>query len=150
MDYPAFGQPQLDMPKIVMDYCRKTGQEVPLSIGEISRCIYESIVLKFRYYILMLEKLTGKKIELLHIVGGGTKNKLTCKWMADATGKPLKAGPTETTSMGNLIMQLKAAGEINNLSEGRQISQNSSEVDYFTPEDSQSWDAAYERYLKII
>ena len=150
MDDPAFGQHQLDMPKIVMDYCRKTGQEVPLSIGEISRCIYESIVLKFRYYILLLEKLTGKKIELLHIVGGGTKNKLTCKWMADATGKPLKAGPTETTSMGNLIMQLKAAGEINSLDEGRQISQNSSEVDYFTPEDSQSWDAAYERYLKII
>jgi sugar (pentulose or hexulose) kinase len=150
MDDPAFGQPQLDMPKIVTDYCRKTGQEVPLSIGEISRCIYESIVLKFRYYILMLEKLTGKKIELLHIVGGGTKNKLTCKWMADATGKPLKAGPTETTSMGNLIMQLKAAGEINSLDEGRQISQNSSEVDYLTPEDSQSWDAAYERYLKII
>ncbi|MBU4293205.1 MAG: rhamnulokinase [Actinobacteria bacterium] len=150
MDDPAFGQHQLDMPKIVMDYCRKTGQEAPLSIGEISRCIYESIVLKFRYYMLMLEKLTGKKIELLHIVGGGTKNKLTCKWMADATGKPLKAGPTETTSMGNLIMQLKAAGEINSLDEGRQISQNSSEVDYFTPEDSQAWDIAYERYLKIL
>ena len=150
MDDPAFGRHQLEMPKIVMDYCRKTGQEVPLSIGEISRCIYESLVLKFRYYILMLEKLTGKRIELLHIVGGGTKNKLTCKWMADATGKPLKAGPTETTSMGNLIMQLKAAGEINSLDEGRQISQNSSEVDYFTPEDSQSWDMAYERYLKIL
>jgi len=70
--------------------------------------------------------------------------------MADATGKPLKAGPTETTSIGNLIMQLKAAGEINSLDEGRQISQNSSEVDYFTPEDNQAWDAAYERYLKII
>jgi len=150
MDDPAFGQHQLDMPKIVMDYCRKTGQEVPLSIGEISRCIYESIVLKFRHYILMLEILTGRKIELLHIVGGGTKNKLTCKWMADATGKPLKAGPTETTSMGNLIMQLKAAGEINSLDEGRQISQNSSEVDYFTPEDSQAWDMAYERYSKIL
>jgi rhamnulokinase len=150
MDDPTFGQHHLDMPKIVMDYCRKTGQEVPLSIGEISRCIYESIVLKFRYYILMLEKITGKKIELLHIVGGGTKNKLTCKWMADATDKTLKAGPTETTSMGNLIMQLKAAGDINSLDEGRQISQNSSEVEYFTPEDSQLWDAAYERYLKII
>ncbi|MCL4418336.1 MAG: FGGY-family carbohydrate kinase [Actinobacteria bacterium] len=150
MDDPSFGQHQLDMPRIVMEYCRGTGQEVPSSIGEISRCIYESIVLKFRHYILMLEKLMDKKIELLHIVGGGTKNKLTCKWMADATGKPVKSGPTETTSMGNLIMQLKAAGEINSLEEGRKISQNSSEVDYFTPEDSRSWDAAYERYLEII
>jgi len=150
IDDPAFGRPQPDMPKTIRDYCRKTNQEVPSDIGEISRCIYESIVLKFRYYILILEKLTGKKIELLHIVGGGIKNKLICKWMADATGKPLKAGPTETTSMGNLIMQLKAAGEINNLEEGRQISQNSSEIEYLAPEDIQSWDVAYERYLKLI
>ncbi len=150
MDDPAFGQNQPDMPKVVIDYCRKTGQEIPTGIGEISRCVYESIVLKFRYYILMLEKLTGKKIELLHIVGGGIKNTLICKWMADATGKPLKAGPTETSSMGNLIMQLKAAGEITNLNEGRQISQNSSEVNYFTPENSEVWDAAYERYLKLL
>jgi rhamnulokinase len=150
MDYPAFAQPHIDMPKTVMDFCRKTGQEVPVGIGEISRCIYESLVLKFRYYILLLENFSGKKIELLHIVGGGTKNNLTCKWMADATGKPLKAGPTETTSMGSIIMQLKATGEISNLDEGRQISQHSSEVEYFMPEDREKWDIAYERYLKIL
>lgn len=150
MDDPAFSRNQPDMPKVIMDYCRKTGQEVPSGIGEISRCVYESIVLKFRCYVLMLEKLTGKKIELLHIVGGGMKNTLICKWMADATGKPLKAGPTETTSMGNLIMQLKSAGEITSLDEGRQISQNSSVVYYFTPDNGEVWDAAYERYLKLL
>ena len=70
--------------------------------------------------------------------------------MADATGIPVKAGLDETTSLGNVIMQLKAAGEINNLDEGRQISQNSLEVDYYIPENKNIWDSAYERYLKIL
>jgi sugar (pentulose or hexulose) kinase len=138
------------MPEIIVNYSKKTGQAVPESIGGISRCVYESLVLKFRYYVSLLEKFSGKKIELLHIVGGGIKNKLICKWMADATGIPVKAGPAETTSLGNVIMQLKAAGEINNLDEGRQISQNSSEVDYYIPENKEVWDVAYERYLKVL
>lgn len=150
LDDPVFGQHQIDMPEIIVNYSKKTGQAVPESIGGISRCVYESLVLKFRYYVSLLEKFSGKKIELLHIVGGGIKNKLICKWMADATGIPVKAGPAETTSLGNVIMQLKAAGEINNLDEGRQISQNSSEVDYYIPENKEVWDVAYERYLKVL
>lgn len=150
LDDPVFGQPQIDMPKIIVNYCKKTGQAVPESIGEISRCVYESLVLKFRYYVSLLEKFSGKKIELFHIVGGGIKNNLICKWMADATGIPVKAGPAETTSLGNVIMQLKAAGEISNLDEGRQISKNSSEVDYYIPENKEIWDVAYERYLKVL
>jgi len=150
MDDPIFGKSQINMPAVIIEYCKKTCQNTPESVGEISRSIYESIVLKFKYYIHLFEQLTGKKIELIHVVGGGTKNKLICKWIADSTSIYVKAGPAETTSLGNMIMQLKAAGEISSLIEGRQISYNSSRVEYFTPENKELWDVAYERYLRIL
>jgi len=147
---PVFSKPQVDMPETINKYCKEKGQGVPESIGEISRCIYESLAMKFKYDLNKLEKLTSKKIELLHLVGGGTQNKLLCQWTADATGIQAIAGPTETTSVGNLLMQLKASGEIKTLDEGRKISLNSSEVTNYKPEDRDRWDEEYSRYLKIL
>jgi len=147
---PIFAQTQVDMPETINKYCKDKGQALPESIGEISRCIYESIAMKFKHDLNKLEELTGKKIEIIHLMGGGIQNKLLCQWTADATGTPVIAGPTETTSVGNLIMQLKASGEIKTLGEGRAISLNSSIVSNYKPENRDRWDEEYSKYLKIF
>jgi rhamnulokinase len=149
VDNTIFSKPQLNMPEIIRKYCREKGQDIPESISEISRCIYESLAMKFKHDLGKLEDITGKKIELLYLVGGGTQNKLLCQWTADATGISVKAGPIETTSVGNLIMQLKASGEIKTLDEGRAISLNSSFIYNYEPKDKNRWDEEYNRYLKI-
>ena len=149
MDQPQFSAPQSDMPGVIAEYCRNTGQDEPASIGEISRCVYESLALKFRYYFELLEKFSGQKYELLHLVGGGTQNRLLCQWVADSTGKYVVAGPTETTAVGNLLMQLKADGEINDIEEGRKLSLASSEVFHYSPSDKAKWDEAYDKYMRL-
>ncbi len=150
VDQPQFAQPQIDMPQVIRDYCKKTGQSQPGSIGEVARCVYESLALKFRYYFGILAKFSGQDFEVIHLVGGGTQNKLLCQWISDATGMPVIAGPTETTAVGNLLMQLKADGEIDNVEEGRKISLASSEVDKYEPQDKAKWDEVYSKYLKIV
>jgi len=145
-----FAQLQTDMPRVIREYCKKTGQKEPGSIGEVARCVYESLVFKFKFYLSLLEKFTGQKLELLHLVGGGTRNRLLCQWISDATGLQVIAGPTETTSVGNLLMQLKADGEIKNIEEGRKISLASSEVIGYEPRDTEIWNEEYQKYLKII
>ncbi|MCG9479866.1 MAG: rhamnulokinase [Actinomycetia bacterium] len=144
---PAFTHPSSDMPQVIGDNC--SGHK-PESIGEAARLFYEGLVLKFKHEVKSLEKLTGQKLELLHLIGGGTKDRLLCQWTADATGIPVIAGPTETTSVGNFLMQLKAAGQISNLSQGREISKNSSAVKPYQPQQTSSWEQAYNDYITNI
>jgi len=148
VDDTIFSIHQADMPKTIRKYCKEKGQNIPESIGEISRCIYESIAMRLKYDFNNLEKLTGKKIELIYLMGGGARNKLQCQLIADATVVPVIAGPYEATSVGNLLMQLKASGEIKNLDEGRKISLNSSVVSSYGPKDIDRWDEEYSKYLK--
>ncbi len=149
VDQPQFAGLQADMPAVIRDYCQGTGQKKPGSIGEISRCVYESLSLKFRYYFELLERFSGQKLELLHLIGGGTQNRLLCQWISNATGKPVIAGPTETTAVGNLLMQLKADNEISSIEDGRSLSRASSKVYEYSPEETAKWDGAYNRFIKI-
>jgi rhamnulokinase len=149
-DDPPFAAVQPDMPQVIRDYCTARKITPPGGRGETARCIYESLALKFRRRVEQLRALTGRRIELIHMVGGGTQNASLCQWTADATGLPVIAGPTETTVAGNLIMQLKGTGEIRGLAEGREIAARSSQTRTHVPRDTAAWDEAYARYRGLF
>ena len=150
VDQPRFGQPQPDMPGVIAEYCKETGQKVPESLGEVARCVYESLALKFGYRFRQLQEFTGQPLERLHLVGGGTQCAPLCQWTADATGLPVAAGPVETSAAGNLIMQIKGTGEIASLAEGREIIRRSSQVLEYEPRDRDRWQEAGRRYLELL
>jgi sugar (pentulose or hexulose) kinase len=146
VDEPAFGSPQIDMPAVIAEQCGKKGQPVPSSRGETARCVYESLAMKFRLRLQQLESLTGKRIETLHLVGGGTQNVPLCQWTSEATGKTVITGPTETTVAGNLIMQMKGMGDVGGLDEGREVVARSSNTGLCEPKNTADWDEAYARF----
>jgi rhamnulokinase len=139
-----------DMPEAIRAFCRATGQTAPESRGAIVRCALESIAMKFRYVLGMCEELTGSRLETIHIVGGGVQNRLLCQFAADACGRRVLAGPVEATAIGNLLMQAVAAGDVASIADAREIIRQSFPVDSYTPNGPATWDAAYERFLKII
>ena len=140
-----------DMPARIQAYCKKTGQPVPEGRGEISRVIYESLALKYRWAIERLETdILGRDIPVLHIVGGGSKNAMLNQFTADALKRPVVAGPGEGTVIGNLLVQAMAVGAIRDLPELRRVVERSFPTETFLPGETAQWDAAYERYLKLI
>jgi rhamnulokinase len=139
-----------NMPKAVQDFCEKTNQPVPQSKGEIARCIYDSLVLKYKFTIKQIESVTGNKIEKLHIIGGGAHNATMNQLTADATGVPVFAGPTEATAIGNILLQAKALGKVKSLAEIREIVRNSFEVTEYKPSPKLDWEAAYVKFEKIM
>ena len=141
-----------NMPKRIADFCEATRQGRPESVGEIIRCIYESLSLKYRYTADRLESLCGKKYGTINIVGGGTKEKTLCGFVADCTGKTVFAGPVEATALGNVAMQLVAVGEIVSVSDARAAIKRSTGVEVYEPhkESAASWDEAYERFRAIV
>jgi sugar (pentulose or hexulose) kinase len=149
VDDPAFAQPSSDMPRAVVNSCAGRGQHIEHSIGVVARCVYESLVLKYRENLEILEKLTGRRLDLLHLMGGGVQNRTLCQWTADAMGIPVIAGPTETTSVGNLLMQLQCAKEISTLEQGREIALRSSDVARYEPGPREVWDEAIGKYRAI-
>ena len=149
-DDSVFEKELFNMPAAILKYCNKTGQKAPEGIGEMARCVFESFVLKYVLNIKRLEKITGRKIEVLHLVGGGSQNKLLCQWISDASGIPLIAGPVETTTFGNILLQMKAAGDINNIKEGREIVLNSVSLRHYEPTDPEKWDTKFDVFKDII
>ena len=149
VDYKSFGTPG-NMPEKIREYCRMTGQPVPESVGEIVRCIYESLALKYRYTVDTIGQLRGKPATMINVVGGGTKDKFLSQMTADACGIPVCAGPEEATAIGNLIMQCIAQGAIKDLAQAREVVANSFEMKHYQPcTEREAWDEAYARFCKL-
>lgn len=141
---PRFLNPP-DMVQAIQDFCRETKQCVPKTVGEIVRCAYESLALKYRETMESLEVLTGESIRQIHIVGGGSQNQLLNQFTADACQRPVVTGPVEATALGNLLVQVQADGELKNLSEIREVVRASSVIKTFRPHGSAPWSEAASR-----
>ena len=137
-----------NMEEKIRDYCRKSGQPVPETPGQVARCIYESLALKYRWALERLEEIKGAKLEALNIVGGGIQNKLLNQMVADAINLPVVTGPIEGAAIGNLLMQAVALGELKGLDEVRQVVRNSETVVTYEPHHTQAWADAYGRLLE--
>ena len=148
-DYEAFQTPG-NMPEKIRDYCRMTNQQVPETRGEIVRCIAQSLAFKYRQTVENMEDVTGRKYSVINIVGGGIKDKMICRFTANATGRVVEAGPDEATSIGNVIVQAMAVGAIKDLKEGREIIKNSFDIARYEPRDKEEWDNAYIKWCEII
>ena len=138
-----------DMPTRIVDFCKQTNQNLPLTKGEVVRSALESLALKYRWVLEKLEFVRGETISTIHIIGGGAQNELLCRFTADATKRRVIAGPVEATSIGNLLVQMTSSGTIGSIAEGREIVAKSSKLIHYEPTGSQQWDQAYNRFLEI-
>ena len=148
-DDDSFVQPG-DLPGRVQEFCRRTGQYVPQNRGEIMRCIYESLAMKYRYTFHAIREVTGRDYGVLHMIGGGTKDRLLCQMAADACNIPVVAGPIEATATGNIAVQLMALGELSGLQDARQVIAKSEEPRHYTPAEPQVYEEAYERFTALL
>jgi rhamnulokinase len=144
----GFAEPG-DMPARIVDSCTRTGQPVPEDDGAIVRCILESLALKHAETLDLLAQVTGREIDEIHIVGGGARNELLCRWTADAAARPVLVGPAEATLVGNLLVQATALGEIGTLEEGRDVVRRSFATIAYDPSTTAEWREARERFAAV-
>ena len=148
-DSQCFASP-VSMIDSIQQYCEQTNQFVPQTMGEIACCIYESLAFRYKQVLVNLQKLANHPVETLHIIGGGSKNKLLNSYTANAIGLQVVAGPSEATAMGNILIQAQAAGLVKDKSEMRKIVRNSVELETFKPEKENTWAPQYEEYLRVF
>lgn len=147
-DDKMFANPA-NMQEAIREYCRMTNQHVPEGYAEICRCIFESLALRYRQVMGYLKEMASFPINTLHIIGGGSLNKYLNQFTANSTGVEVLAGPQECTALGNIMMQAKAAGDVDGIFDMRRIIADSVIMTRFAPQDKEMWDKAYERYLEI-
>lgn len=147
-DAPEF-VPMGNIPERVREYCRKTGQYVPETVGEIMRCIYESLAMKYRMTFGKLKECTGRDYPRIHVIGGGTKDGLLCRMTASSCAVPVTAGPIEATVLGNIAVQLLAQGCVKTVAEAREIVARSEKTTEYLPENPESWAEAYKRFEAV-
>ena len=145
---PDFAAPG-DMPLKIQKFCRKTGQKVPETPGEIMRCIYQSLACEFALTLHEISDLTGFEYKQINMIGGGTKDKLLCQLTADAAGIPAMAGPVEATALGNGISTLIALGELPDISAARQVIIDSGLTEEFQPQQHENWEKPLEIYRSL-
>jgi len=148
-DDPRFLSPD-DMPKKIAEFCLETGQPVPASPAAFTRCIYESLALFYRVVLRRIERLTGKKIERLHIVGGGGQATTLNQCTANALKIPVLVGPTECTATGNVLVQAIALGHLPSHAAAREVVRRSFVLKTVTPQAAAEWDAAAARFEKLL
>ncbi len=148
-DDPVFLNPP-NMIKAIQDYCRNRGQEVPKTIGEVSRAVLEGLAFRYRFTFDKLEEILGQKSKILYIIGGGSQNSALNQFTANILNVPIKTGPIEATAIGNILVQALGLGKIESVSELRDIVRNSFEIGEYFPKDIEDWNNAYTNYLKFI
>jgi len=148
-DDPSFANP-VSMSKAISDYCLATGQSAPANHSDFIRCIFDSLALKYHDVLTKLQNVAPFQIDKLHIIGGGAQNNLLNQFTANAIGKPVVAGPSEATAIGNVMMQAKALGAVSDLSDMRKVIRNSVTPLVFMPQDAEAWEMAYKKFMTII
>jgi rhamnulokinase len=148
-DDPRFLPPG-DMPARIRRYCAETGQSVPAGPGEVVRTVLESLALKYRWVLGRLEALIGRRVPAIHVVGGGARNQVLCQWTADATGRPVLAGPVEATAIGNLLVQAMGLGAVADLAEARELVRRSFPPQVYEPRDPGPWEEAWVRFVALV
>ncbi len=109
------------MIEAIKDYCRKTGQKVPETPGEIALCVYDSLAVCYKRAVETVERVTGYKFDTIHIVGGGCQNAYLNELTAKRTGRRVVAGPVEATAIGNALSQLLYDGAVKNINEAKEL-----------------------------
>ncbi len=148
-DWPDFLNP-VDMIGAINRFCAMTDQPLPKNLASYVRCILESLALKYRFVLEQLESISSQTIECIHIIGGGAKNRLLCQFAANATSRPVFAGPSEATALGNILIQAKALGHIHSLKEIRDIIRNSFPLEIFQPENVSVWEEAFLSFSELL
>ena len=147
-DAEVFANPA-NMTQAISEYCSRTGQSSPRTIGEYVRCIFESLALRYKQVFTSLQQLAPFEIKRLHVIGGGSKNQLLNQFTANALNIPLVTGPSEATAIGNIMLQAKALNLVSDLAEIRQIIRKSENTETIMPQDIDIWNEAYDKFLKI-
>ena len=147
-DDPRFANPT-SMVEAIKGFCKETNQPVPETYQQMARCIFESLALRYRQVLDYLRQLAPFAIEKLHVIGGGTKNAYLMQMAANSIGMPVVTGPVEGTAIGNIMLQAKAAGLVDDMFQMREIIANSIELNTYMPENQEAWDEAYTRFINI-
>jgi len=139
-----------NMPEAIFSYLRETSQSLPQTKGGIIRTILESLALKYRYTLEQINQLRGTPIQVLHIVGGGTKNELLNQFAANACGIPVIAGPTEATAIGNIAVQAVTKGIFASIAEARSVIRNSFTLKEYQPQQPAQWEERFDRFREMV
>jgi rhamnulokinase len=142
--------PPGDMPARIAAFCCRTGQAPPEGVGPIVRCVMESLALKYRYFLDLVREISSAQVEVVHVVGGGSQNRLLCQMTANALQLPVAAGPVEATALGNALVQWIGLGELGSLEEARALVRDSFRPTVYKPQEIALWDEAYARFKTIV
>lgn len=148
-DAPEFANPD-SMIRAIQAYCAETGQAVPRTYGEITRCIFDSLALRYKEVFGYLQQFAKAPLTKLHVIGGGSRNNLLNRFTSNALGVPVVAGPSEATAIGNIMLQAKADQMVADVAEMRRMIRRSVEVTEIQPKEQEKWEEGYRKYQEIV